>query len=98
MEEEMASELHPVFENILAAHMPAKREPALSAMERLMGAYDALVRLMPFDECGDVRAYVRATNLLVDRCIECGMPHDEPDHEAWAAERVSRFLCDGDRQ
>ena len=41
-----------------------------------------------------VRAYIRATNVLVDACVDCGMPTGYPDHEAWAAERVTRWLVE----
>lgn len=61
------------------------------SLEVLNDAHQALVRLGPF-ETADARAYVRATNVLVDACIKAGMSHDEPDHEAWAAERVTRWL------
>lgn len=37
---------------------------------------------------------IRATNVLLECCIECGMGHDYPDHEAWAAERVTRWLVE----
>lgn len=40
------------------------------------------------------RAMTRATNVLLDRCIDCGMSHDEPDHEGWAAELVTRWLVE----
>jgi hypothetical protein len=38
------------------------------------------------------RAMIRATNVLLDRCIDCGMDPHEPDHEAWAAERIASWL------
>lgn len=38
------------------------------------------------------RAMIRATNVLLDRCIDCGMPHDEPDHEGWAAKMIVSWL------
>jgi len=61
-------------------------------LEKLNDAHQALLRL---GECtaANATAYVRATNVLVDACIAAGMPHDEPDHEAWAAERVTRWLA-----
>jgi hypothetical protein len=40
------------------------------------------------------RAMIRATNVLLDRCIDCGMSHDEPDHEGWAAIRLARWLVE----
>ena len=63
-----------------------------AALEKLNDAHQALLRLGEFNGDNAV-AYVRATNRLVDACIGAGMPHDEPDHEAWAAERVTRWLC-----
>jgi hypothetical protein len=39
------------------------------------------------------RAMIRATNVLLDRCIDCGMAHDEPDHEGWAAKRITSWLA-----
>ena len=41
-----------------------------------------------------VEAEIRAINILLDRCIDCGMPHDEPDHEGWAAIRLARWLVE----
>jgi hypothetical protein len=35
---------------------------------------------------------IRTTNVLLDRCIDCGMDPHEPDHEAWAAERIASWL------
>lgn len=61
-------------------------------LEVLNDAHQALLRAGPFDTCADVRGYVRATNVLVDACIKAGMAHDFPDHEAWAAERITRWL------
>ena len=63
-----------------------------AALEKLNDAHQALLRLGAF-ETAEPRAYIRATNVLVDACIGAGMPHDEPDHEAWAAERVTRWLA-----
>jgi|LakMenEpi03Aug12_release.lakeMendotaPanAssembly.Ray.scaffolds.fasta_scaffold3629168_1 hypothetical protein len=40
------------------------------------------------------RAMVRTTNVLLDRCIDCGMDPHEPDHEAWAAQRIARWLVE----
>ena len=63
-----------------------------ATLEKLNDALLKLLRLGEFSEANAV-AYVRATNVLADACIAAGMPHDEPDHEAWAAERVARWLC-----
>ena len=61
------------------------------ALEKLNDAHQALIRLGEFSN-ENARDYVRAANRLVDACINAGMSHDEPDHEAWAAERVTRWL------
>jgi len=87
------AELHPVFANILAAHMPPASRPTEADLERLNDAHQSLLRLGSF-ESADPRAYIRATNVLVDHCVRCGMSPDEPDHEAWAAERVARWLLE----
>lgn len=65
-------------------------------LETLSTALDAFLRAEAADSCGDslnhVRAVIRTTNVLLDACIDCGMPHDFADHTAWAAERVTRWL------
>lgn len=58
-------------------------------LEVLNDAHQALLR-SDFD--ADPRRYVRATNRLFDACLEAGMSQDEPNHELWAAERVTRWL------
>ena len=63
-------------------------------LEVLNDAHQALLRVGPFETCADPRAYVRATNVLVDACIQAGMAHDYPDHEAWASQRVTRWLVE----
>lgn len=58
-------------------------------IERLNDAHQALLRCDV--EVHPVR-YVSLTNRLFEACVTAGMSHDEPDHEAWAAERVARWL------
>jgi hypothetical protein len=60
-------------------------------IEVLNDAHQALLR-NSFD--ADPRAYIRATNVLLDACVDAGMSHEEPDHEGWAAERVTRWLVE----
>ena len=72
--------------------MPATASPIsfdLRAFEVVDGAHDALIRSGDFMTCADPRAWIRKSNILFDACIDAGMSHDEPDHEAWAAE----FIC-----
>lgn len=59
-------------------------------LEVLNTAHQALLRVGPFEAAP--REYVRATNVLVDACLDAGMSHDEPDHEGWTALRVTRWL------
>jgi hypothetical protein len=61
-------------------------------LEVLMSEYDALNRLGDFMESADPRGWIRQSNRLLDACIDAGMGRDEPNHEAWAAQRVTRFL------
>jgi len=67
-------------------------------MELLNDAHQACLRAdAAFTTSGfdaHARTYVRATNVLLDRCIDCGMDPHEPDHEAWAAERITRWLVE----
>lgn len=86
--------LHPIFQNIISTHFPEKAGPTEADLERLNDAHQSLVRLGPFEEVADVRGYIRATNVLVDHCVRCGMATDEPDHEAWAAQRIARWLME----
>ena len=88
--------LHPIFANILAPHMP-RREPTDAQLERLNDAHQRVLqadRAVDYDNVDTVRAYIRATNVLVDACVDCGMPTDFADHEGWAAERVARWLVE----
>jgi len=66
-------------------------------LERLNDAHQRVLqadRAIDYDNGDTVRAYIRATNVLVDACVDCGMPTDYPDHEAWAAEHVARWLVE----
>ncbi len=84
---------HPIFQNILNAVMPPKMGPTEADLERLNDAHQSLLRLGAF-EAAEPRAYIRATNVLLDRCVACGMDLDEADHEGWAAERITRWLLE----
>lgn len=79
-----------VFEYILSAFVPPKTQATECDLERLNDAHQALLRVGSFETHS--HAYIRATNVLFDACLGAGMSHDEPDHEAWAAERVTRWL------
>jgi hypothetical protein len=59
------------------------------AHQAALHAGRALVLNPSFDTA---RAGIRTTNVLLDRCIDCGMDPHEPDHEAWAAERIASWL------
>lgn len=66
---------------------------SLSQFEAVNELHQSLLRMGDFMECAEPRAYVRTSNRLFDACIDAGMSHDAPDHEAWAAEFVARCLC-----
>lgn len=68
--------------------------PTEHQLEVLNDAHQALLRMGSFEICAEPRSYIRATNVLVDACIRAGMSHDEPDHEGWAALRVTRWLVE----
>lgn len=55
---------------------------------------DAHQTLLRLDVASDPRGYVRQSNVLFDACLDAGMSQDEPDHEAWGAERVARWLVE----
>lgn len=63
-------------------------------LETLSTALDASLRAEAADDgsLAAVRLVIRTTNVLLDACIDCGMPHDFADHTAWAAARVTRWL------
>ena len=63
-------------------------------LERLMTALDAYNRLDATDDgtVAHAQKCIRAQNELIDRCIECGMPHSASEFE-FAARHVTRFLC-----
>ena len=65
-------------------------------LETLSTALDAFNRAELADDGStvSVRALIRATNVLLDACIDCGMAHDFADHVGWAARRVARWLCE----
>ena len=58
-------------------------------IEVLNDAHQALLRC---DVAAEPVRYVGLTNRLFDACLDAGMSQDEPDHEAWAAERVALWL------
>lgn len=67
--------------------------------ERLLTALDAHTRASGRVRGGDLSSdavcgEIRALNRLYDVSMECGMSHDEPVVEHWAAERVARFLVE----
>lgn len=64
-------------------------------LEILNDAHQALLRFGDFMTCADPRGYVRQSNMLLDACLDAGMSHDEPDHIAWAGERVTAWLLSG---
>jgi len=63
--------------------------------EQVIEAHQALLYCGDFMTCADPRGYIRKSNVLLDACIDAGMSHDEPSHEDWAAEYVTRALCAG---
>lgn len=65
---------------------------SLHTFEQVQGAYDALACAGDFLTCADPRGYIRKSNILLDACIDAGMPHDAPDHEMWAAEFIVACL------
>lgn len=67
--------------------------PNEAALERLNDAHQSWVRSW-VRLAIEPQAAVRAESRLFDACIEAGMSHDEPDHCAWASERVARWLVD----
>lgn len=63
-------------------------------LEVLNDAHQALLRVGPFES--QPRAYIRASNVLLDACYDADMPQAEADHEAWATLRVTRWLTETD--
>jgi hypothetical protein len=64
--------------------------PSYLPIEALIDAYDHFTRV----ELGAGNLAVAESRLL-DACIDCGMPYDEPSVREWAAIRVTRELCSG---
>jgi hypothetical protein len=60
-----------------------------ATLEILADAFDALTRARIAGPVAEVRAESR----LFDVCILAGMDRHEPDHLAWAGERVAAWLC-----
>lgn len=65
---------------------------SLSKFEKLDSLYGQLARMGDFADCADPRGYVAATNRLLDACLAAGMTHDEPCHETWAGNAITRAL------
>lgn len=65
-----------------------------AALEVLNSEYSSLIALGDFMDCADPRGYVLQSNVLLDACLDAGMSYDEPDHVAWAGERVTAWLLD----
>lgn len=72
--------------------MTTARKFNLARFEVVDGAYDALIRMGDFMTCDDPRAWVRQSTILLDACIDAGMPMDESDHTLWAAEYIVAAL------
>lgn len=71
----------------------ARTTRSVAKLERLMTAYDAYNRLDLADD-GSIAAAercIRAQNVLIDACVECGMAPDG-DEFAFAARVTTRFL------
>lgn len=69
----------------------------LTQFERLQGDYDRLARMgASFELSADPRAWVRQYNVLFDACLDAGMPYDEPDHQAWAADVLAECYSRSD--
>ena len=62
----------------------------LAAFEAVDGALDNFLRAGDFMTCADPRAWVRKSNVLLDKCVDAGMDYDHVDHVVWA----SRFVTD----
>lgn len=71
----------------------ARITTSIAKLERLMTAYDAYNRLDLGDD-GSVewaQRCIRAQNVLLDTCVDCGMAPDG-DEFAFAAAVTTRFL------
>lgn len=68
----------------------------LAQFEAVDGAYQALTRMGDFETCADPRAWVRASNILLDACLAAGMPYETAVHDAWAAEFLTDCLLSAD--
>ena len=72
------------------------QQPATEAqLERLNDAHQHYLRMGDFMECADPRAFIRVSNIILDRAIECGMPFDHDDVDGWVAECIADWLCSG---
>lgn len=78
----------------------AQAAPTLAAKETLLSAYDALGYAQRRVAGGDFSrdaliGEVRAINRLYDAALDCGMSHEEPSVETWAALWAGAFLTSG---
>lgn len=66
---------------------------SLAKLERLLTAFDAYNRLDASDDgtAEAAKRTIRAQNVLLDTCIECGMKPDACEFE-FASRVVGRFL------
>ena len=64
----------------------------LAQFEKVDGLLDRLLRAGDFMECADPRGWIAISNRLFDACVEAGMSFDEPCHETWAADFVTKSL------
>lgn len=77
----------------LATAKPKRVTRSFAKLERLLSAYDAYNRADASDDGSfdAAKRCIRAQNVLIDTCVECGMPTDG-DEFAFAAKHTTRFL------
>lgn len=68
------------------------RKLSLRRFEQIDGLHSQLIRMGDFMSCADPRGFIAISNRLLDACLSAGMPHDEPNHETWAAQAITREL------
>jgi len=71
--------------------MPQATAHQLEVLSTALNAFQCAERADDGSSAG-ARAIIRTTNVLVDACVACGMPHDLPDHVGWAAERAAKAV------
>ena len=65
-------------------------------METLSTALTACLRaetLANSCDVSDVKAMIRADNVLLDAAISCGMPQETGDFKSWSARKVAAWLA-----